>query len=93
MRRYPEGALFGHPIGYSFVDRGRSEFEQFHNDELVGKKSEFSSILDELQGHNQEGNDIVTNLDPRRSGRRSTGLAGAASAPWSRSTRAPARSR
>ena len=48
VRRYPEGALFGHPIGYSFVRQGDTEFEQFHNDELVGNESEFSSILDEL---------------------------------------------
>jgi peptidoglycan glycosyltransferase len=64
VRRYPEGALYGHPIGYSFVDEGDSEFEQFHNDELVGNESEFSSILDQLSGRGQEGNDIVTNLDP-----------------------------
>lgn len=63
VRRYPEGSLFGHPIGYSFVEEGDSEFEQFHNDELVGNDSEFTSILDELRGRNQEGNDIVTNLD------------------------------
>jgi peptidoglycan glycosyltransferase len=64
VRRYPEGALFGHPIGYSFVRQGDSEFEQFHNDQLVGEESEFSSILDELLGHSREGNDIVTNIDP-----------------------------
>jgi peptidoglycan glycosyltransferase len=64
VRRYPEGTLFGHPIGYSFVLQGDSEFEQFHNDELIGNESEFSSILDQLSGRNQEGNDIVTNLDP-----------------------------
>jgi peptidoglycan glycosyltransferase len=64
VRRYPEGALYGHPIGYSFVRQGDSEFEQFHNDQLVGNESEFSSILDELRGRNQEGDDIVTNLDP-----------------------------
>jgi len=63
VRRYPEGALFGHPIGYSFVQYGDSEFEQFHNDELIGEGSEFSSIADELLGHTQEGNDIVTNID------------------------------
>jgi len=63
VRRYPEGPLFGHPIGYSFVQQGDSEFEQFHNDELVGNDSEFTSILDELRGRRQEGNDIVTNLD------------------------------
>jgi peptidoglycan glycosyltransferase len=64
VRRYPEGTLYGHPIGYSFVQQGDSEFEQFHNDELVGDDSEFSSILDELRGRRQEGDDIVTNLDP-----------------------------
>ena len=50
VRRYPEGSLYGHPIGYSFVQQGDSEFEQFHNDELVGNESEFSSILDQLRG-------------------------------------------
>jgi peptidoglycan glycosyltransferase len=64
VRRYPEGSLYGHPIGYSFVQQGDSEFERFHNDELVGNESEFSSILDELRGRRQEGDDIVTNLDP-----------------------------
>jgi peptidoglycan glycosyltransferase len=64
VRRYPEGSLFGHPIGYSFVRQGDSEFEQFHNEELIGEGSEFSSILDELTGRRQEGNDVVTNLDP-----------------------------
>jgi penicillin-binding protein A len=64
VRRYPEGALYGHPIGYSFAEEGDSEFEQFHNDELAGNESEFSSILDQLSGRKQEGNDIVTNLDP-----------------------------
>ncbi len=63
VRRYPEGALYGHPIGYSFVEEGDSELEQFHNDELVGEESEFGSILDELSGRRQEGNDVVTNLD------------------------------
>ncbi|HEX6229090.1 MAG TPA: penicillin-binding transpeptidase domain-containing protein [Solirubrobacterales bacterium] len=64
VRRYPEGALFGHPIGYSFVRQGDSEFEQFHNDELIGEESEFVSLLDELRGRTQEGNDVVTSLDP-----------------------------
>lgn len=63
VRRYPEGSLFGHPIGYSFVRYGDSEFEQFHNEALIGEESEFGSILEEILGHNQEGNDIVTNID------------------------------
>ncbi len=63
VRRYPEGALFGHPIGYSYVRYGDSEFEQFHNEELIGEESEFGSILEEILGDTQEGNDIVTNID------------------------------
>jgi peptidoglycan glycosyltransferase len=63
VRRYPQGPLFGHPIGYSFVREGDSEFEQFHNEELVGEEGEFVSIVDELLGHRQEGNDVVTNID------------------------------
>jgi peptidoglycan glycosyltransferase len=63
-RHYPQGSLFGHPIGYSFLDRGQSGFERFHNDELLGDENEFDSILDQLQGKNQEGNDIVSSLDP-----------------------------
>jgi peptidoglycan glycosyltransferase len=64
VRRYPEGSLFGHPIGYSFVRQGNSEFEKYHDDELIGNESEFTSILDELRGRQQEGNDIVPNIDP-----------------------------
>jgi len=63
-RRYPEASLFGHPIGYSFTEKGQSEFEKFHNDELVGEESEFDSLLDELRGHRQEGDDIVATLIP-----------------------------
>lgn len=63
VRRYPAGALYGHPIGYSFVRYGDVQFEEFHNDELVGNESEFVSIVDELRGVEQEGNDIVTNID------------------------------
>jgi penicillin-binding protein A len=64
VRRYPEGTLYGHPLGYSFVRQGDSEFEKFHNDELVGEESEFVSLLDELRGQTQEGNDVVTNIEP-----------------------------
>ncbi len=63
VRHYPEGSLFGHPIGYNFVRQGNSEFERFHNAELIGEGSEFSSIADELLGHTQEGDDIVTSID------------------------------
>ena len=63
IRHYPLGALFGHPIGYSFVQYGQTEFEKSHNSELTGEESEFGTILDELTGKTQEGEQIVTNLD------------------------------
>jgi peptidoglycan glycosyltransferase len=63
VRTYPEGQLYGNPIGYSFVQRGRVGFELSHNDELVGNKTEFLSILDELQGHPQEGSTVQSSID------------------------------
>lgn len=63
VRHYPTGALFGHPIGYSFMEQGQSEFERFHNAELTGEESEFGSILDQLTGQKQEGEQVVTSLD------------------------------
>jgi peptidoglycan glycosyltransferase len=63
-RSYPQGALWGNPVGYSFLNRGQVGLERSHNDQLVGNKSEFSSILDQLQGQGQEGDDLVTSLDP-----------------------------
>jgi peptidoglycan glycosyltransferase len=65
IRKYPMGRLFGHPIGYSFVKYGQSEFEKSHNTELTGEESEFGSIFDELTGQKQEGEQIVTSLDPK----------------------------
>lgn len=62
VRRYPLGSLFGHPIGYAFTDLGRTQFELFHNDELTGAVSEFTSIIEELGGGRERGDDIVTGL-------------------------------
>jgi peptidoglycan glycosyltransferase len=64
VRHYPMGSLFGHPIGYSYIEVAQSEFEKFHNEELTGEESEFGTILDELTGQKQEGEQIVTSLDP-----------------------------
>jgi peptidoglycan glycosyltransferase len=63
-RVYPEGALFGHPVGYSFVERGRVALEREYNDDLTGKHKEFETIFDELRGREREGDDLVTTLDP-----------------------------
>jgi penicillin-binding protein A len=64
VRRYPEGSLYGNPIGYSFVQLGQVGFELEHNDELVGEKTEFLTVLDELRGRSQEGDNVRSSLDP-----------------------------
>jgi peptidoglycan glycosyltransferase len=76
VRHYPLGSLFGNPIGYSFVDRGRVGVELSHNDELVGNKTEFLSVLDELQGHSQVGDNVTSALDPQAQRAAVDGLAG-----------------
>ena len=76
VRRYPLGTLFGNPIGYSFVDRGRVGFELSHNDELVGNKTEFLSVLDQLQGHAQVGDKVQSALDPQAQRAAIAGLGG-----------------
>jgi penicillin-binding protein A len=63
VRDYPLGDLFGNPVGYSFLDRGQTGIERSHNDDLVGNKTEFLSILDQLRGHRQVGDDLTTTLD------------------------------
>lgn len=63
VRDYPEGSTYGHPIGYSFIEYGNSEFEAFHNSELVGDENEFASIFDELRGKDPVGNDVLTSID------------------------------
>ena len=64
-RVYPQGELFGHPVGYNFVERGRVALEREYNDELTGKHDEFRTILDELRGKEREDDDLVTTLDPK----------------------------
>ena len=63
QRRYPFGPLFSHPIGYSFVQRGRAGLEKSKNDELTGDRNEFRSIVDQLSGGAPQGDDLVTTLD------------------------------
>ena len=63
VRRYPQGSLFGNPIGYSFITQGTSGFERAENSVLTGEENEFTSILDQIRGQQRQGSDIVTTLD------------------------------
>lgn len=80
VRDYPEGETYGHPIGYSFMDFGNSEFEAFHNSTLIGDDNEFASIIDQLRGKDPIGNDIKTSLSPAGQSAAFSGLAGRAGA-------------
>ncbi len=75
-RLYPDGTLFSHPMGYSFVSRGNVGLERRYDDDLTGKTDEFKTILDELRGKPREGNDVVTSLDPKAQRVALDGLAG-----------------
>ena len=63
VRTYPTGALFGNPVGYSFVDVGRTGIELSENELLSGEQNEFASIIDQLSGTTREGADITLTLD------------------------------
>src|SRR4051794_8722094 len=63
-RQYPQGNVFSHAIGYAFVSRGASGFEQSQNDILSGTGSDLRSFIDELAGGPKQGDDIKTTLDP-----------------------------
>jgi penicillin-binding protein A len=65
VRRYPadDPTAFGNPVGYNFVNVGRTGIEQSENDLLSGEQNEFASIIDELQSQTPEGADITLTLD------------------------------
>jgi peptidoglycan glycosyltransferase len=65
-RRYPTREEFAHAIGYSYVDLGRTGLERYRNAPLQGEASSgLQSILDQLQGRSNRGDEVVTTLVPR----------------------------
>jgi peptidoglycan glycosyltransferase len=75
-RRYPTQGLFAHALGYSFARIGQAGLELSRSDELTGKKQELTSVFDELRGRQQEGDDLITTLDPAAQRIALDGLAG-----------------
>jgi penicillin-binding protein A len=63
VRDYPQGSLFGNPVGYSFIEAGRVGIERFENGFLAGERNEFTSILDQLRDVPQEGDDVTLTID------------------------------
>ena len=64
-RRYPLGDLFGHPIGYSYTNIGRSELERSKNDELTGRETELVTVFDSILGRDRVGFELRTTLNSR----------------------------
>jgi penicillin-binding protein A len=66
-RSYPTGDLFALPVGYSYTNLGRTGLESSRNDELTGltNVSQLNSVINQLTGHHQVGDDVYTTLDPK----------------------------
>jgi peptidoglycan glycosyltransferase len=64
VRTYPPGRLFSQAVGYSFVRQGRAGLERYYDDDLSGRNSELGSLIDRLSGSEQEGDNLLTSLDP-----------------------------
>ncbi|MDQ3935629.1 MAG: penicillin-binding transpeptidase domain-containing protein [Actinomycetota bacterium] len=64
-RVYPQSRLFSHAVGYSYVSRGSAGIERSYNDELIGEHDELESIIDQLGGGVEEGDDVHTHLHAR----------------------------
>ena len=69
FRKYPNGYLAPHVIGYSTQSRSRSGLERSQNDYLTGANGDFSSVtqreLDKLKGVTLKGNNLALTLLPR----------------------------
>jgi len=63
VRHYPQGSLFGHPVGYSYVEANQSGIERSEKDALTGQRNEFTSIIDQLRNVPQEGDDVTLTID------------------------------
>lgn len=63
-RKYPTDSLFAHPVGYSFIDLGSSGLERFYNEDLIGERSEFSGVIDQVLGRKRIGDGLLTTLSP-----------------------------
>jgi peptidoglycan glycosyltransferase len=69
FRRYPQGGLTAHIVGYSTVERSRAGLERSLNDYLTASNSNLSTVLDRtldrLKGGTVEGNHARLTLNLR----------------------------
>jgi penicillin-binding protein A len=66
FRRYPQGSLVAHLVGYSTVGRSRTGLERSLNDYLTAANANLSTLvdkaLDDFRGKAVQGNDVVTTI-------------------------------
>jgi penicillin-binding protein A len=68
QRTYPTGELFAAPIGYDYLfpeDLGSTGLERYRNKELGAERgTNLQSVLDQLQGKEPQGDEVITTLVP-----------------------------
>ena len=68
LRRYPQGGLFAHVVGYSTQSRSRAGLESSMNDYLTGANRNLDTVLkttlDRIRGATIKGNDVWLTLRP-----------------------------
>lgn len=62
-RRYPQGDLYAHPVGTSYIETGQTGIEQSENDLLTGESNEFQSLIDQIEDKRQEGADLTLTIN------------------------------
>jgi peptidoglycan glycosyltransferase len=68
LRRYPQGGLYAHVVGYSTQSRARAGLESSMNDYLTGANRNLDTVLkttlDKIRGATIKGNDVWLTLKP-----------------------------
>jgi penicillin-binding protein A len=67
-RRYPQGGLFAHAVGYSYTRLGRAGLESSYDDDLIGRRNALGTVFERLVGTDLQGDDVTTTLDPAAEG-------------------------
>ncbi len=69
LRRYPQGGLAAHVVGYSTIARSRAGLEQSRNTTLTGAARGLTGIIDAglgtIEGDAIAGDALVLSLDPK----------------------------
>ncbi|MGH2851528.1 MAG: peptidoglycan D,D-transpeptidase FtsI family protein [Solirubrobacteraceae bacterium] len=76
LREYPFHDLFASPVGYYDATNGSTGVERERNGVLAGAPPQQSSILDQLQDRQTDGDQVTTTLDPHAQQVALAGLAG-----------------